>query len=116
MVRDPLQGGIGINEMGRSGRTPRANIRLLPRKSREFVASLGEHFGRGIDADDLSLGEGIGEDPGQVAGAAAEIIDCGIFKPGNARDEVEARAKADISVSKVSLGLPSGHSGQQKSY
>ena len=31
-------------------------------------------------------------------------------------DEIEARAKADISVSKVSLRLPSGHGGQQKSY
>src|SRR5258705_2120844 len=116
MVGDPLQGGIDIDEIRRSGRTPRANVSLLPGNSRKFAASIGEHFRRGIDANDLGLGEGIGEDPGQVAGAGAEIIDCGVSKLGDAREKIEARAKADISVSKVSLRLPSGHRGQPKSY
>src|SRR6266404_4484640 len=102
MVGDPLQGGIGIDEIRRSGRTPRANVNLLPGNSRKFTASLDEHFRRGIDANDLGLGKGIGEDPGQVAGAAAEIIKWGVCRLGDAREEIEARAKADISVSKVS--------------
>lgn len=51
-----------------------------------------------------------------MAGAAAEVANCGIIKLGNTRDKIEARAKADVSVAKVSLRLPSGHGGYGKSY
>jgi hypothetical protein len=75
MVRNPLQGGVGIDEIGRRCRMPRTDVGLLPREGRELAASFGEHFGRRIDAGDFGIGEGVREEAGQVAGAATEVVD-----------------------------------------
>src|ERR1700737_1858344 len=114
MVRTPLQRGVGIDEFRRSWRVPRADVSLLPVQRRKLAASFGEHFWRGIDASYLGVGKGIGEDAGQVAGATTEIVDCGIFRFWDAGDEIEAGAKANVGIAKVSLRLPSGHSGQKE--
>jgi hypothetical protein len=110
-----LQRGIGVNQIGRSGRVPRPNVRLPPTQRGELATSLGKHFRRGIDACHFGAREGIGKDTSEVAGAATDVANCRVIKLGNARDEIEARAKADVSVAKVSLRLPSGHRGHEKS-
>src|SRR5258708_1295430 len=116
MVGHPLQRGVGIDEIGRSHRTPRANVSLPPAKSRELAASFGEHFGRGIDSDDFGIWKRVGKDAGQVPGSATEAVDRRIFGLGDATDEIEAGPEADVGIAKVSLRLPGGHRGQKKSY
>src|ERR1700687_1342053 len=116
MVWDPLQGGIGVDEIGRSCRVPRADVRLLPREGGKLATRFGEHFGRGVEADDTGFGKGVGENAGQVARAAAEVVDGGVFAFGDAGHEIEARAKADVGVAEVSLRFPGSHSGEKKSY
>ena len=105
-----MQGGVGIDEVRRSGRSPSGDVALLPADSCKLSTGFGEHFRRGIDAYHLGIGERVGQDASQMASAAAEIVDCRVFDLGDAGDEIKAGAKADVGVAKVSLRLPSSHS------
>src|ERR1700738_5129787 len=95
---------------------PTANVIPAPFECGKLAASFAEHFGRGIDPGDSGAQKGIGKDAGQMASAAAEIVDRGVRKFGDARDQVKTGAKANIGGAKVSLRLPGSHRGQPKSY
>ena len=110
-----MQGGVGVDELRRRGRAPGTDVRLLPVEGGELASSFGEHFGRGIDAGDFGIRESIGEDSRQMAGAAAEVVNCGVVGFGDAGDQIDAGAKANVGVAKVSLRFPGGHRGRQKS-
>src|SRR5437899_1470590 len=98
MIRNPLQGGISVNEVRSARWAPRRDVRLLPLDLRELTPSLRKHFRRRIDAGHFGTRKSIGEDAGQVTGAAAEIVNYWVIELRNARDEVDAGAKADVGV------------------
>src|SRR6267142_6972375 len=116
MIRNPLQGGVGVNQMGGSRRAPRCKVCLLPIERGEFPSCLRKHFAGRIDAGHFGTGESIGEDAGQMTGAAAEVVNYLVIELGNARDEVDAGPKAYVGVAEVSLRLPSGHRSPRESY
>src|SRR5712671_1275048 len=102
--------------MGRSSRAPRCKVCLLPIERGEFPPCLRKHFGGRIDAGHFGTGESIGEDAGQMTGAAAEVVNYLVIEFRDARDQIDAGAKADVSVTEVSLRLPGSHRSRRKSY
>jgi hypothetical protein len=116
VIRYPLQCGVGIDELRRRRRPPGRDVSLLPVEGGELAPSFGEHFGRGVDAGDFGTREGIGEDLRQMARTAAEVVDGGVLGLGDAGDEIEAGAKANVGVAEVGLWFPGGHRDRKKSY
>src|SRR5712672_4297649 len=102
--------------MGRSRRAPRCKVCLMPIECGEFPPFLRKHFAGRIDAGHFGTGESIGEDAGQMTGAAAEVVNYLVIELRDARDQVDAGAKADVGVTEVSLRLPGGHRSSRESY
>src|SRR5258708_26117818 len=94
---------------------PGIYVGFLPGHRRKFAARFGEHLGRGIDPDYFGARKSVRKDAGEMAGAAAEIINRGIVRFRDARNQVQTRAEADFGIAKVSLRLPDRH-GWRKSY
>src|SRR3546814_776832 len=75
VAEQPVQRGIGEQQIDRGRRAPVRDVRLLPLHIGRLAAGMGEHFRRVVDARDLGIRPTVAQRLGHVAAAAAEVDD-----------------------------------------
>ncbi len=117
MAGDPLQGGVGndqvvglLGEPG--GEVPVAEVEAAAAGGGPGVLLIRavEHLPGEVEAGDAGLGPALGEEGGDVSGAAAEVGDAGgaVGELGYAGEQVEEGPCAVARVPEVLLGIPGG--------
>lgn len=109
---DPLEQGVGDDEVVRLGGLPGGGVGLGEVEEGSGVgAGALQHAGRAVVAGDAGAGPAVAEERGDVARAAAEVGDagCGFVREGaDAGQEVVEGAGAVVRVTEVLLGVPAG--------
>ena len=80
---------------------------MKPFDLRQVGLGLAQHLGRTIDADDLRRGPPLGDKAGNVAGAAAEIVDELWRRSLDMAQQVDRRAQSRPGEFEVLRGIPS---------
>ncbi len=75
MIGQPLQRGIGEDQVGPLARAPVRDVRVLETHFGQAAARLGEHRLGIVDAEDFRLREALGQQARAGARPAAEIDD-----------------------------------------
>lgn len=108
MVGDPLERGIGEDEIvGAAGRQG-GDVGLDPSESGIVLPCVGQHVGRAVDARHLGVGPALRQEIGAVARAAAEIDDPPRRREGDTGEEVARRPGPLPSELQVLIRVP-GH-------
>ncbi len=110
---DPLEGGVGDEDVhpGRGrGSGPVAQVGDVEGDPVVGGAGLRDHLGAGVQAVDRGVGPAVGEEGGQVAGAAAEVDDGAGVGGRDPGDQLDERPAALVGVGEVAVGVPAvGH-------
>jgi hypothetical protein len=94
MIRDPLQNGIGEDQIERRGAAPVRNIGIFKIYARQPRARFRQHVVGRIKAENIGARKSVGEKLGGIAWTATQIDDA-IHRPiGDARKEIERRSRS----------------------
>ena len=106
MVGDPLQHGVGEQEIDARLRAPMREIRFEEAAAGKPLARLAQHVGRGIEADHFGLRIALDQQLGGVAGPAAEIDHPARRRKRHLRQEIARRARALVLELEVLARTP----------
>ena len=110
MVGHPLNNGVGVKNRRRRSRLPIGKVAVFPHHARRSFASLGQHFGRIVHANDAGGRPTVSQHAGDVAAAATQVIDyAGIFQR-NAPHQVQRGAYSVVGEFEILSRVP-GFSG-----
>src|SRR5262245_52750210 len=108
VVVEPMQRGIGVDEIRRSRGRPRREVRALPGDLRRGGAGLREHLLRVLHAGHARAGPAFLEQPGDVAGARAQVVDFAGIGEVDSVQQIDPRAQALTGELEVLRWVP-GH-------
>ena len=107
VVRQPVQRGVGIDDVCCVFGLPVGEALLHPVHARQTVLRAREHFGGVVDASDLRIGPTCLQQACHIACAAAEINHVGGICRVNAREQIDGRTQSRLGELEVLLRIPS---------
>jgi hypothetical protein len=109
VIRQPLERGIGKQQIGALRRSPAGQIRLDEGAFGQPLARLPQHVRRGIKPYRLGVRVAGDEQLGGIAGSAAQIDDPLCPRERDLRDQIARRPRALILELEILRGAPVGH-------
>ena len=108
---EPLQGGVGINQIGRFVRHPDADVGLQPVHRRQLGGSLRQHLRRLVEAVNRGCGPLLRHQSRDVPRAAAQVIDHARRRERYPAQQFQRRAQAVVGKLQILIRVPvgSGH-------
>jgi hypothetical protein len=106
VIRQPVQDGIREQQVGTEAGPPGGDVGPLPVDGGQRTGGAGEHRRVAVDTDDLCRWPALGEQPGDVAGTAAEIDDAPRLRLAQPGEKIECRPQPGVGEPQVLRGIP----------